>query len=195
MNQKTFIFIGPSGCGKGTQIELLEKYIKENDEKDSPVVVLETGKLFREFVEKDIYSARLSEDVQHSGGLQPEFLAIYIWSSFFIENMKGKEHLFVDGSPRTESEAYMIDTAMKFYKRDAVVVNMVVSDKWSTERLLARGRNDDTEKGIVKRLEWYKKRVVPAVDYFKDNGYKVFDINGEQTIEEVHDEIMKKVDM
>ena len=33
MNKKTIILIGRSGSGKGTQGELIQKYLKENDSK------------------------------------------------------------------------------------------------------------------------------------------------------------------
>jgi adenylate kinase family enzyme len=59
-----------------------------------------------------------------------------------------------------------------------------------------RGRLDDSDEEIKKRLDWYKANVVPAIEYFKnDPDYKFVSINGEQTIEEVHREIMQKLEL
>jgi len=71
---------------------------------------------------------------------------------------------------------------------------MNVSREWSKERLLGRGRKDDDPEEIKKRLDWYETEVAPVVEYYKDNPkYNFIDVNGEQTIEEVHKEIIEKV--
>ena len=62
----------------------------------------------------------------------------------------------------------------------------------ATRRNLARGRADDTPKGIEKRFDEYINKVVPAMNYFKDKeNYKIYTINGEQTVENVHKDIIK----
>ena len=59
MSPQTFIFIGRSGCGKGTQAELLQKRVKEKDQ-SSEIFYLETGAYFREFLRGEKYSNKLS---------------------------------------------------------------------------------------------------------------------------------------
>ncbi len=50
------------------------------------------------------------------------------------------------------------------------------------------------QKKIKKRLDWFDTDVQPVIDWFKSNDfYNFLDINGEQTIEEVHQEIMEKI--
>ena len=51
MKLQTFIFIGRSGCGKGTQVALLQKYIKTQDYK-RPILYIETGERFRQFIKE-----------------------------------------------------------------------------------------------------------------------------------------------
>ena len=75
MNLQTIIFIGRSGCGKGTQRELLKKYIQKNDP-GRQIFELETGARFREFVKEDSYSAKLTKQIIDNGGLLPSFLPI-----------------------------------------------------------------------------------------------------------------------
>ena len=94
-----FIFTGRSGCGKGTQAELLMKRLKEVDP-NRVIVYLETGKLFREFIKGDTYSQQLSKKNYDEGGLQPQFLTISMWSQFFINIVKPEAHVIMDGRGR-----------------------------------------------------------------------------------------------
>ena len=88
----------------------------------------------------------------------------------------------------------IFNTVISFYNRKVVVIYVNVSREWSRERLLARGRNDDDSHGIEKRLDWFDKDTMPAVDHFKtDSNYNFLDINGEQSIEDVHKEILAKI--
>lgn len=195
MDLKTFIFIGRSGCGKGTQAKLLIERLEKAHTADK-TFYLQTGQYFREFIKKEGYTNKLASKIMEEGGRQPDFLAVWIWSNAFLENIKNKEHLIIDGTPRSLNEAYALDTAVKFYKREKpTIVYMDVSRQWSEERLLARGRADDLEiEDIRKRLDWFEDDVMPAVLFYRDNSdYNFLNINGEQTIEEVHNEIMEKV--
>ena len=194
MESQTFIFIGRSGCGKGTQVELLQKVLKEKD--PTEIFYLETGERFRDFIEQDGYSSKLAKAIYESGDRQPDFLAIWMWSHFLIESFKGTEHLIADGTPRSLSEAIAFITAMKFYKRGSVtVIYLNVGRQWAEERLKSRRRFDDVDFAKVgKRLNWFDKDVIPAVEYFKTSSDVNFlDINGERTIEEIHQEIVQKL--
>ncbi len=130
------------------------------------------------------------------GGLQPEFLAVWNWSSLFVEKMQGNEHLVLDGTPRKLDEAAVLDSAMKFYKREKpFVIFLDVSKDFSIARFKDRGRADDKSlQAIEERMKWYEEFVVPAVRYYWQNdNYKLLHINGEQTIEQVHAEIITKM--
>ncbi|MEK7662146.1 MAG: nucleoside monophosphate kinase [Patescibacteria group bacterium] len=196
MTPQTFIFIGRSGSGKGTQVKLLEKYITENDPVKRSIFYLETGERFRNFIAGDSYASFLSKEISKRGELQPEFLAVYMWAEELINKLKHDEHLIIDGSPRRLREAMVLDTALSFFKRqNPIVIDLNVSPEWSRERLIARGRADDVQKeDIEKRLKWFNLEVRPAIDWFGNQpGYKIFHINGEQTIEQVHEDIISAI--
>ncbi len=194
MLPQTFIFIGRSGCGKGTQVELLKKLISEKDPHNE-VFYLETGAEFRHFVNGEKYSNHLADTIYKTGERQPDFLAVYIWSHILIESFKGTEHAFFDGITRSLPEAMTFTTALEFYNRKAIVVYLNVSREWSEKRLLARGRADDKSlEEIKKRLDWFDKDSYPAVEYFNvHERYTLLDINGEQPIEKVHADIVAKL--
>ncbi|MBI4156006.1 MAG: nucleoside monophosphate kinase [Candidatus Zambryskibacteria bacterium] len=194
MKPQTFIFIGRSGCGKGTQAELLKKLILEKDPQ-SKIFYLETGASFRQFVTGEKYSNKLANEIYKKGDRQPDFLAVHMWSHVLIADFKGTEHAFFDGICRSLPEAMVFTTALEFYNRKATIIYINVSREWSEARLLARGRDDDkSREEIKKRLDWFDRDSYPAVEYFKSNDrYDVLDINGEQTIEKVHREIVTKL--
>lgn len=192
---QTFIFIGRSGCGKGTQADLIQKMLK-GDNPETPIYYLESGARFREFIQNGTYSSNLSKEIYESDRRQPDFLAVWNWSHLFVDALTGKEHLVIDGTPRSLPEAKILDTAMKFYKREKpYVIHINVSRKWSEEKLLARGRKDDaTLQKIDQRLNWFDSDVSPALEYYRSRpDYQFIEVNGEQAIEKVFADIKAKL--
>ena len=130
-----------------------------------------------------------------AGGLLPSFLAVWLWSGALIEGVEENNNVIMDGSPRTLLEAMMVDDAMEFYgRRNVIPVFLETSEEWSTQRLSDRGRNDDSLKSIKERMAYFEKDVVPVIDYYNGKSrHKLMRVNGEQSVEEVHREILEKV--
>ena len=195
MNPQTILFFGRVGSGKGTQAQRVMEHLgKQNP--DRKTLYLETGQKLRDFIaNEDNYSAGLTKEVMETGGLMPPFMPIWLWTTFLVNNFTGDEHLIFDGLCRRQYESPILDTALKFYKRqNCVVVVINTSKEWSIQHALNRGRSDDDIPEITKRLEWFDAEVVPAIQYFRnDPSYTVIDLNGEQTIEEVYVELMSKL--
>ena len=193
MNPQTFVFIGRSGCGKGTQADLLQKFLKEKDI-NREIFYLETGHRFRDFISKPGYSNNLAKSIQENGGLQPSFLAVWIWSDILIKDLQQDQHLVIDGTPRKLGEAIIFNEAMKFYSRKPNIVYMNVSRKWSEERLAERHRSDDDLSAVKRRLDWFDSDVLPAIEYFKTNpDVNFLDIDGEKSIDDIHADIVSKL--
>jgi len=198
MDKQTFIFIGASGCGKGTQVELLKGELTKRDP-GTPIFHLQTGQHFREFAKEQSYAARIAKEAQERGELLPGFLSMWLWSDIFIKNLTGNEHLVIDGSPRTVDEAEHLDVALKFFRRATpTVVFIKVSPEWSVTRMKERAtkenRADDSEASIARRLSWFEREVLPTVErYRRDRDYRFLEVNGEQTVNEVHQEVLGKV--
>jgi adenylate kinase family enzyme len=187
------IFIGRSGCGKGTQADLLKDRIHKLDPDKLPILYVESGERFRKFIKGESYTAKLSKKYYDSDMRQPNFLGSYMWTETLIQELDEKMHLVLDGVARSKAEAELLTTAFSFYERERpVVVHLNVSRKWSDDRLLARGREDDkTLAKINKRLDWFEKDTVPAIEYFRESRfYKFIEVNGEQPIEKVHADIV-----
>ena len=191
----TFIFIGRSGCGKGTQAALLSDYLEKNNPADG-VFIIETGEELRDFAEKGGYLPDLVKKVMDGGELLPAFVSVFAWAGQILHNLKENQHIIMDGAPRRPEEASIIDSAFKFLgRRNVQVIFLNVSEEWSVARLKERGRGDDLERSDIKnRMKWLESHVMPTIKKFKETeGYIVHDIQGEQTIEEVHKEIISKI--
>lgn len=196
MEPTTNIFIGRSGCGKGTQIKKMTELIQ--NKKLGDFFHLEAGERFRDFINDEHYSSRLAKEISREGGLQPEFLSIWAWSGELIENLEKDQHLFIDGTPRRLIEAKILESAFDFYGRTKVnIVYLSVSKEWATERMQSRGRSDDLEiDDINARLKWFDDEVVPVLDYYRSHKYHNFiEINGEQSIVKVHEDIAESLDL
>lgn len=195
INPLTFIFIGRSGCGKGTHADLFIKKFKEIHPEE-PLYYLESGKNFREFICKDTFSSKLSKGVMETGKLQPEFLAVWVWSHLMVKNMKEGEHLVLDGTPRKLREAHVLETAFDFYGlKNIYVVHIDITRDETKRRLAIRGRMDDKDPAEVeKRLDWFDNDVAPVIEFYANNPrYKYIHVNGERDIEIVHNEIVDKL--
>jgi len=192
---KAFIFFGKSGSGKGTQANMLIDFLKE-DNPEYKVLYTETGALLREYAGiENNYSASIIKNVLDEGGLLQEFVPITLWGNYLLKNVTGKEHLVFDGVSRREPEAPVLASAMKFYGiKNPNVIFINVGDAWATQRLLERARFDDDKSAINERLAWFEKDVMPAVSYFKKSpDFTFHDINGEQSIDEVHNTILESL--
>lgn len=151
----------------------------------------------RTLAEEDHYTSRLAKEAMARGELVPTFLSTYVFSKVMIADMRHEAHLMIDGFPRTHDQLPILDTALRFYKRDNItVVNIRISDDEAVKRLLLRKRADDTEEGIKKRLSWTREHERDIHDWFRDNGnYRFIEINGEQDIEAVHRDIMSALNL
>lgn len=194
MQPLSFIMIGRAGCGKGTQSDLLVKYFKEQNLGE--LIYIYTGQKMRELIRRDMsYTAKLAGEIMEKGGIEPNFFSVWAWSDELIKNIKEETHFILDGSPRAMVEAVIVDGALDFYSRKKVFpIFIETSKEWSMQRLMARGRFDDTEKSINERLDYFDKHIMSVINYYeKESRYKLIRVNGEQEMEKVHQEILEKV--
>ena len=196
MNNKTqtFIFYGIVGSGKGTQVELLSKYLKENKISED-VVSTSTGNEFRKLIEGGSYTASKIKTIIEKGFLQPNFLTISLFTNILTRDLKENSVLIADGFPRTIEQSEAFENMMKFYERDEVkIVYIELGKEEAIKRMKLRGREDDTDEGISNRFDEYVNNVIPSMNYFEGKkGYTLYKINGEQSIENVHQEIISKL--
>jgi adenylate kinase family enzyme len=196
--QHAIILIGRSGSGKGTQAKFLIEHLTMAEKANGShrgVLYLQNGAEFRNFIKGDSVVAKLSAETYAKNMLQPEFLAVHMWTSALVRDYQGHEHLILDGMPRKAHEAGVVETMLDFIKiNKPTVIHIDVSEAVAGERILARHRMDDVKNDISVRMNWYEHDVVPAIEYYRNNPkYNFIEINGEQTVEEVSREIAESL--
>lgn len=184
--------IGKSGAGKGTQVKLLRERLN--------LKYVGSGDLLRKRKEAKDFTGKKIASIINTGGLAPSSIVFKLCIDDF-ERLKEEgveKGIVIDGAPRKLLEAKMMGEAMEWYDwiDNYKVIVIDISDEEVLRRLLKRaeieGRSDDTEEGIKKRLSWFRKEVDPVIDFFEEKG-GILRINGEQSIEEVYDEIIQKL--
>lgn len=187
MELRTVIFYGKAGAGKGTQAGLLKKSLEEKDPAHK-VLYIETGAAFRTFAEKDNFTARLVKKTLGEGGLLPEFLPVWVWTQFFIDNIEEEKHIILDGLARRPDEVPILLKALEFYKRPSIdVVLLDISDEEAQRRLKSRARSDDADTEVKRRLNWFNENVIPAIERWSTiPGVTVHTIDATSSVEEVH---------
>lgn len=192
MNPRTVIFIGPQGSGKGTQIDKLDRLFREIDP-TRRVVDIQTGRRFRAMAAKgEGYTERKIQETLNTGILQPLFLSTVLWGDAMKEHVDDQCHLLIDGFPRVVNEAQVLESAFAFYDRQHIeVINLVTPEETVRSRMLSRAREDDTHESIEARLAWYRNETLPVVEYYRNRFQTtVYDIDGTDTIEGVHTQIL-----
>lgn len=195
MQTSTFVFFGIVGSGKGTQVKLLIDFLKAKDGKE--VVYVYPGAEYRKLAESNNYTGQVLKDSMHKGHLQPDFLTDALVTNILIRDIDESKHLIFDGYPRTLIQSENLEEMLNFYKKENIkIIYIELSKEEAMKRNLERGRADDTKDGIEKRFDEYVNKVVPAMNYFKDKkGYEIFSVNGQQSIEDVHKDIIKVLNL
>jgi|GEM_PF-647513 len=190
-----FIFIGRSGAGKGTQLDLLKKYITEKY--SLPTQTLIMGDIYRSFFKEDGFVQNIARDItMHQGKFQPNFLTNALFVRKAIDVLDATSTFFFDGYPRTLDQLHITKELLTYVGRDNIfVINVDVSRESVKKRMLARGRGDDSESAIENRLNEYDDNVVPMLEAIEqDTSLKYIKVDGEPTIEVIHQDLITKIE-
>lgn len=154
------VLVGPPGAGKGTQATVLSRKLG--------VPHISTGDLFRAHISQ---RTELGVEVQRyidSGKLVPDEVTNEMVRERLTEPDAAAGFL-LDGFPRNIAQAEVLGTFIgrAGHKLDAVL-EFRVDEEIVVERLLARGRTDDTEDVIRHRQEIYRSETAPLLEYYRD---------------------------
>jgi len=184
------VIIGPSGSGKGTQAELLEKKFGWRH--------ISSGELFRREIRRRTPIGLKVEKLIRQGEFISTKLTFKILKPV-LDQWVGKGFI-LDGFPRLPDQPAVLDDylAKRKTKLD-IVLYLWVSPKvviarakklWSKGKKFQKGRSDETLAAIRRRLEWSEKTLGQIVDYYRQRNL-LAEINGERPIAPIHQEIVK----
>ena len=178
------VIFGRQGAGKGTQCNrIVENY---------GVVHLSTGDMFRAARDAGSELGLEVAPIMASGGLVSDELTIAIVQERLASEEIKKSGFVLDGFPRTPAQA---EALLEMLGDETLhsVLNLDVPLAEVTARMEARGREDDTQEGIAKRLALYDQETVPTIDWFSERGLLV-NVDGLGTEDEVTGRIFKTID-
>jgi len=157
------VILGRQGSGKGTQAaRLVELY--------RPIHV-STGDMLRAAVAAGTELGLQARALMDAGDLVGDDLINGIVSERLAQPDVAENGFLLDGYPRTPDQA----AAMEVFLVEAgtpldAAVNLDVPVDEVTARMLARGRADDTEEAIRRRLALYESETAPLLAWFADRG-------------------------
>lgn len=204
------VILGPQGSGKGTQATLLSKKLG--------IHTISTGQLLRDEAIKNTPFGRKIKSIIDKGRLVPDDWVLKLLMER-IKKRDCKKGFILDGHPRNK---YQLEDLKRNIKVDiAFLLN--ISDKEAIKRLSARRqckkcgtiynlitfkpkksgkcdncdsrivqRADDKPAAIKRRLQIFNKDTRAVFDYFLKNKMLI-EINGEQSVDKVHKDIMKEL--
>ncbi|OGY24193.1 MAG: hypothetical protein A2172_01460 [Candidatus Woykebacteria bacterium RBG_13_40_15] len=174
------IVFGAQGTGKSTYA----RYIAEK----LCVPYVYSGDLFRQMSSGNTPLGKKIRDYVSQGLLVPDEIVI----SAVIDCLKKSDlsnGIVFDGFPRNLKQAKALPTDID------LVIHITLPEKIILERLLKRGRSDDTIETIRKRLEIYSNETAPLLKFYQENGVKIIEIDNTPPIGVVKrqiDDLLKK---
>lgn len=156
------VLLGAPGSGKGTQsAKLVEHY---------GVPQISTGDLLRSAVAAQSELGQKAKAAMDAG----ELVADEIVVGMIHERLNESDTVngfILDGFPRTRAQAEALDSLLTQLDRPLqAVVHLQVDNEEIVQRLVARGRADDSEDTIRNRLSVFQEQTEPLVEYYEKRG-------------------------
>jgi adenylate kinase len=170
------IFIGPPGAGKGTQASKLAQHWQ--------VPHIATGDILRQAVAEQTPLGVKAKSYMDAGDLVPDSLVIDLIEER-LQQSDTKQGWILDGFPRNTAQANALNTLLDRIQQPCDrAVSFTVSTEALVQRMLGRGRKDDNEDTIRRRLEVYEEQTAPLLAYYQQR-HQLTTIDGNYPVEDV----------
>lgn len=173
------VILGPPGAGKGTQAELLSDALG--------IPHISTGDLFRANISQGTAVGVEAKRYLDAGDLVPSEITVDMVRARVAEPDAAKGFI-LDGFPRSTDQADALKSILAELGASLdAVLSFVVDEDVVVERMLARGRADDSEEVIRNRLAVYTSETAPLLEYY---GNEVTTIDAIGAVDEVHQRVL-----
>ena len=175
MKPINIIIFGRQGSGKGTQSLLITK--------EFGPVHISTGDMLRAAVEKGTEFGLQAKAIMDRGELVSDEVISGIVAERLSQSDVIQNGCLLDGEPRTlGQEESIMEVSEKLAFSIDLVLNLEVPIDEVTSRMLSRGREDDTEEAIARRLGLYEQETAPLFEFFSKKGvFEIVDGLGSET--------------
>lgn len=170
------LLMGIAGSGKGTQGTLLADA--------RGYTIFSTGELLRKYGSEEQH-ARM-----HKGEILGDEEVTELLNTA-LQQLDDQDRVILDGYPRTVAQSkWLLAEDKKDRFKITYVLHLMTSREAAKERIHIRARSDDHDAAIEARFNEYEKNTLPMLDYYREIGIPIVEVNGEQSIQEVHEEIL-----
>ena len=170
------LIFGPPGAGKGTQAEFISKEFN--------IPHVSTGDIFRENIRNNTALGAQAKRYSDAGDLVPDELTTNMVRDR-LNLPDCRNGFLLDGYPRTPAQADSLKEYLEGLNTQLdAVINMIVPDKEIITRLTGRGRIDDGDDTVKKRLGIYHKTTQPLAHYYAEINLLI-DIEGVGNIDDI----------
>lgn len=170
------IFLGPPGAGKGTQAQRVAERLG--------IPHISTGDILRQAVANQTPLGQQAKAYMDRGDLVPDDLILGMVRERLSQDDAHRGWI-LDGFPRNLSQAKYLDGLLGELHQDCDrAVNFEVPDEEIVRRLLGRGRKDDNETTIRRRLDVYRQETAPVIEFYQKQA-GIVAVNGNLPIDEV----------
>lgn len=174
------IFFGPPGAGKGTQAKNLSQ--------ECEIPHIATGDILRDAIAQQTEVGKKAQSYVENGDLVPdEVLAELVRDR--LQQPDTQPGWILDGFPRTLNQAEFLDQLLaQLNSGYDLVIYLDVPDQILMERLLGRGRKDDTEDTIRHRLEVFHNQTKGLINFYQQRNH-LLQVDGNQPLPQVTERI------
>lgn len=181
---KRLIFLGPPGAGKGTQAKILASTVE--------IPHISTGDILRNAKAQGTPLGLKAKEYMDRGDLVPDELMLGLIRER-LSQPDAQAGWILDGFPRNVTQASFLDELLQgLNQKYDCVINLEVPDEVLVGRMLERGkkegRTDDTPETIRRRLEVYRQKTAPLIDFYSAREQLV-SVDGNRSLEEVTAEL------
>ncbi len=170
------ILLGPPGAGKGTQATFLGEKLK--------IPHISTGEILRQAIAQKTSVGIKAQAHIEAGELVPDHLIMALIRER-LAKQDARVGWILDGFPRNLSQAQALEHILQILGNSyPFVVNFNVDTESLIKRMLQRGRQDDNENTIRRRLEVYQEQTSPLINFYRKRRCLI-NINGSLSVMEV----------
>jgi len=155
---RRLLILGPPGVGKGTQAAMLCRAIG--------IPHVSTGVMLRDHVERGTELGARAKEIMDLGDLVPDDIVIAMVEERLAVPDAGCGFL-LDGFPRTAPQAEALDAVLGESRALQCVINLEAPEAEVAQRILSRGRSDDTEEAVRTRFEVYQTQTAPLIAFYE----------------------------